>query len=209
LNRVAADFTGAEHGSVHLGHGVRMPTAGGSVSGWVFILVGAILGGVFVSPVVYGLAEGMTAHTQPPKRNNGFFGLVLVIAVASPVLGGAWAGAACHKWFARALKGARHTGCPNPRCRSSRGWDGSRCRFCGATAAGVPAGDPPEAVPEKRVIGCEKCGQKLRVPVLSAELEVTCNACKHKFGCQPLPCPGCGSSSGWNGKRCPWCGFAA
>lgn len=84
LNRVAADFTGAEYGSVNLGHDFRFPTAGKSVSGWVFILGGAILGGVLVSPVVSNVVAGVVANA-PKGPLTGLFGLV---AVALPVLGG-------------------------------------------------------------------------------------------------------------------------
>jgi hypothetical protein len=166
-------------------------------------------GEVFVSPVVYGVLEGWGEHVPPNMQKNRQLGLCVLAAIAAPVLGGAWAGAAVHKVVAGVMKNGQRGRSPNLKCGSKRGWDGGRCRFCGATSTGVPITDPPEAGPEKRVIGCEKCGQKLRVPVLSAELEVTCNSCKHKFGCKPLPCPGCGSSSGWNGRRCPWCGFFA
>ncbi len=183
LNRVAADFTGAEYGSVNLGHDFSFPTAGKSVSGWAFILGGAILGGVFVSPVVYNIVEGVVAKA-PKGPLTGLFGLV---AVALPVLGGGYVGAVAHKWVGDMFKGDRRGRCPNPQCGSVQGWDGGRCRDCGVTSTGVPVTDPPEAVPEKRVIGCEKCGQKLRVPVLPAELEVTCTSCTHKFSCQPLP----------------------
>lgn len=209
LNRVAADFTGAEHGSMDLGQGVEIPTAGKSVSGWVFILVGAILGGVLVSPVVYGLAAGGVAHTPPAMRNNGWLGLCLLVAVVAPVLAGAWAGAACHKWVGRFLEPSQRGRCPNPRCGSSRGWDGSRCRYCGATSAGQSAPDQPDGSADKRVIDCEKCHQKLRVPFTHAELLVTCKACEHKFACPPPACPKCQSPTGWNGRRCPWCGYSA
>lgn len=180
LNRVAADFTGAEHGSVNLGHDFRFPTAGRSVTGWVFILAGAILGGVFVSPLVYGLVGGVAANA-PPGR---FTGLCVLIAVALPVLGGAWVGAVAHKWVGETLKGDKRGRCPNPRCGSLNGWNGGRCRSCGTTAADSPP-PQPEAEVKTRIVGCERCGQKLRVPVVSVELDVTCTSCRHKFGYKP------------------------
>lgn len=197
LNRVAADFTGAEHGSVNLGHDFRFPTAGKSVTGWAFILAGAILGGVFVSPVVYTIVGGVAANA--PK--GVFTGLCVLVAVALPVLGGAWLGAVAHKWVGEILAGDLRGRCPNPQCGSLQGRDGERCRYCGATAGAPPASGPssgvsgeptaaavpptPATAVEARVVGCEKCGQKLRVPALSAELDVTCTSCRHKFGCKP------------------------
>ena len=186
LNRVARDFTDAEHASVDLGRGIQAPTAGKSVSGWVFILLGAILGGVFVSPMIYGLFEGGMAHTPPNVKNNSQTGLCLLFAVAAPVLGGAWVGAAIHKRIGRSMKESERGRCPNPRCGSSRGWDGSHCRHCGTTANGPPPARP-EPTQATRIVRCEKCGQQLRVPSVSAELEVTCKSCNHKFGCKPLP----------------------
>jgi len=40
-------------------------------------------------------------------------------------------------------------------------------------------GFPPKV--NHAVIGCEKCGQKLRVPVLEDEIAVTCPSCRHQF----------------------------
>jgi DNA-directed RNA polymerase subunit RPC12/RpoP len=36
-----------------------------------------------------------------------------------------------------------------------------------------------------RVIPCNNCGQKLRVPAMNAELEVRCPSCGNKFLCPP------------------------
>lgn len=43
-----------------------------------------------------------------------------------------------------------------------------------------------QGVPNRnRVVQCDKCGQKLRVPIVQSELVVTCKSCGHRFPCMP------------------------
>jgi len=44
---------------------------------------------------------------------------------------------------------------------------------------------PPNPPRASRILACKKCGQKLRVPAMDAELLVTCRPCGNKFSCQP------------------------
>jgi len=50
LKGVSSDFRSATYGEANLGAlGLTLPTAGGSVTGWIFIGVGALLAGLFIS----------------------------------------------------------------------------------------------------------------------------------------------------------------
>jgi hypothetical protein len=169
LNGVAQDFAGAQYGSVPLYQDVSFPTAGGSVSGWAFILIGAVLGGVFLSPVIDGILDSNKATIE----KNRILGLIGLALVAAPVVGGAWAGAGIHKWIGDEVKKAKEQAARQAQRHQER------------EAKRAQPAPPPAAALEPRVLACERCGQKLRVPVMQSELLVTCKSCGHKFGCPP------------------------
>ena len=88
LNRFSDDFTTATYSSVKGPWGTRWPTAGSSISGWMCIIIGGILGLVFV-----GIPLVKDSHIH-----GGFAGLM---AVGLPTLGGAWLGAVIHAGIGR------------------------------------------------------------------------------------------------------------
>ena len=195
---LANDFSRATYGSVRMAQDIYLPTAGASVTGWLFILGGAILGGVFVSPMVYNLGAEL-ALKAPNLRT---ISICTLISIVFPVIGGAWIGATIHKWFRDVINILCRIRCPNPECGSIFGWDGKQCGYCGTTAAppSSPGSNgqqheksPDPASPKTEranthIVVCEKCGQKLRFPDMAVELELTCKSCDHKFGWKPPTC---------------------
>jgi len=166
LNELTKDFTGAKYSSVPFGtqgflSGIRLPTVGQSVTGWVFIVLGAALGGALLSPVVYAFLH--------PHRMN----LMVLIIVAAPAVGGAWLGAALHNLIGEAIKNAQAERARQPQCEQERETERTQEAQQHAGAA------------DARIICCEKCNQKLRVPALLSELLVTCRSCGHKFSAPP------------------------
>lgn len=160
LNGVAGDFSDAQYGSTPLFGDVHFPTVGNSVSGCLFIVVGAALAGFFISTALADFCER--------NKIKGPIGLVLILG---PVIGGAWAGIALHQWLGSEIKKAQEQAASRSQRQQER-------------QANRPRTDPsPPRGLEPRVLTCEKCGQKLRVPSLASELLITCNSCGHKFSC--------------------------
>jgi hypothetical protein len=91
MHSVADDIRRAEYGKTQAGI-ATFPTAGRSVSGWAFIVIGALLGGVLGIIVLSGVPA--------PSQKILFF-----LAVA----GGAWVGTTLHK-FLRAVMGSGDDG---------------------------------------------------------------------------------------------------
>lgn len=77
LNGVAGDFSDAQYGSTPLFGDVHFPTVGNSVSGCLFIVVGAALAGFFISTALADFCER--------NKIKGPIGLVLILG---PVIGG-------------------------------------------------------------------------------------------------------------------------
>lgn len=172
LKCVAGDFTMAEYSQFRLkafgpmfGE-FQFPSAGKSLSGWVFIAVGAVLGLVFFNKVMHDSVEKWLVIGFPVKRARDLVGAMIALI---PVLGGAWAGAGLHWWIGDEIKksqrqSTRHTQC-EPQTFAEPGNQNSS-----ATVRD-----------DAQIVACEKCGQKLRVPCKSEELIITCRSCGHKF----------------------------
>lgn len=107
---------------------------------------------------------------------------VQALAVIGPLLIGAMVGAALHKAISDMAK---------PKQRSME-------RSAGGGEGKVEI--------TRAVIGCKKCGQQLRVPVLGTEIEVTCPACRYKFSFHAPRCSNCGFSFGLRDGKCAHCG---
>ncbi len=152
LKRISRDFTDATYGAEHDDRltAVPVPTVANSASGWVFILVGAALGGILVSPAIFTWCKTQHVLFMPHR-------VLFLLTTLPPILGG-WAGLWIHQCIAKTLGKA-------PTHRSGGGG----------------AHPQPAAATESRIISCEKCQQKLRVPGIGSELVVTCPACRHRF----------------------------
>lgn len=160
LARVADDFARATYGGVPIHRDIKditFPTAGGSLSGWLFILTGAIVAGVVVGPLLHDLVDRIGLFKF---RHPRLLVVIWVAIIGAPVLGGAWGGMALHRFISSEIK----------RQREMRGQQ----------AASASTGS-------HLLLSCEKCGQKLRLPRMDAELAVTCPACGHKFSHRPGP----------------------
>lgn len=165
LDGLARDFAAAQYGSSTpspIG-GLRFPTADGSVSGWVFIVAGALLGAL----VSYGVLPDLLKPNVKPnvteaeaKKSHDALPFILI----GGGFVGAWVGVFAHQLIAEQIK--------------------SRA---GAAPSEVPSADPgvPDGPSYYRLLVCGKCGQKLRVPGGVAVGRVTCRACGHQFPCPP------------------------
>lgn len=187
-----ADVHAAKYGSEKVWLGFSMPTIERSHSGVLFICAGialvlvlgfliglypAILRNWFGvgSPRVYttpfldgkifqpghpfdlGEALGDCLDVMVKRAGNPFHRFILGVG---PLLLGAWLGQIAHKALQRKLP---HRPPSEPSSGSS------------ALSTEQPAS------PQRQVLVCDKCGRKLRVPVLDKELVVTCPSCKYKF----------------------------
>jgi hypothetical protein len=155
LGRVAGDFTTAKYGSVPVFAGMTVPTTGRSLSGCLFVLVGAALGGVFVATVVVDVCE------RYQIKARGMFGAFLLLG---PVIAGAWVGAAVHQGIGEKLRQAAEQRQRSAEAAVRRG------REAAARAAN-----------RSRQVVCGRCGQKLRVPAAAGTLVVTCGGCGGQF----------------------------
>jgi len=163
LNGVASDFSEAQHGSTRLFGDFYFPTIDNSLTGCLFIALGAILAGVVISTTLAGIC-----------KEAGIKGPIALALILGPVIAGAWAGAAIHQWIGDEIKKSREKAARRDQRKQEHEANRSQ-----------PHPLPPPNSPEPRVLACEKCGQKLRVPTLPSELLVTCKSCGHQFSCPP------------------------
>lgn len=168
LNNILKDFVNTKYGSSNL-YGVpydsyySFPTAGDSISGWLFILIGAAL-------VVFGGVYFMDNHVWGKDLSSWISGngkyfkhpIIIIPLLLAPLWVGAWAGVWLHTLVTEVMKNSVNEQ-PN-------------------RAQTEP---PAESTSGKKVIACDKCSQKLRVPSMQTELWVTCRSCGHKFACPP------------------------
>jgi len=166
LNNIFKDFVNTKYGSTECGNDIfsrySWPTAGYSVSGWLFILIGAGL--VFFGGIYF--MENQTPSSEWHKWAAWLKkapALIKVLIAITTLWIGAWVGSWIHMLISEVMKNSIN-GQPN-RAQT----------------------DPPaESTSGKKVIACDKCGQKLRVPSMQTELWVTCRSCGHKFACPPV-----------------------
>jgi DNA-directed RNA polymerase subunit RPC12/RpoP len=184
LNRLTSDFTDANYGSFALDRegDIKFPTAGRSVSGWVFILAGAIFGGValnaitftVVPPILewlgeYSIVKNITSRMAHFTPCIFYIFVITLMIIVGPIFIGAWTGSIVHRWLGDRLKQNGHS--PNNESRIS----------------------PPHAADEQarasgsRIVACWKCGQRLRVPPIDSKTKIviSCKACGHKFEFPP------------------------
>ena len=168
LNDIFKDFVNTKYGSSKLpadtiGSFYSFPTAGDSISGWLFILIGAAL-------VVFGCVYFMDNHVWGKdlsswiSSNGKYFKHPIIVfpLLLAPLWVGAWVGVWLHMLVNEVMKNSVNE---------------QPYRAQTEPPAGSTSG--------KKVIACDKCGQKLRVPSMQTELWVTCRSCGHKFACPP------------------------
>ncbi len=129
LNSVAKDVKAAEYGNVSFLFGLKLPTAGRSVSGWVLIVAGAALGLL----LYFSLFAKNVPRYEPVWHRGAFF-----------LFGGAWLGILVHQFIGKAI------------------------------SAG-PSAKPATPESARRIVGCPKCQQQLKLPDTQSKLKVTCS----------------------------------
>lgn len=181
FNAIGKDFTDAEYGKTDfLGMGV--PTGGNSVSGWLFIVAGGILGAVTAGVIYYMWTPEPTTSrfgfgsikSQHPLRNPlalrfGFVGLVAI---------GAWVGKFLHRAFGSFIA---------LWLREATAW------WPADTLASISRSPTQQSTPDSvksrhdktERCECPQCGQKLKLPALTRNAVVTCPKCSKKFDLSP------------------------
>lgn len=165
LNEVTNDISSAHHGSSSLHDVWRLPTVANSYSGRAFIGLGAIAGAIFGGVVILNLVP--PERHAPQQREK-----LPIILAAIGGFGGAWMGAWLHRGLKATLKNT--AGSADPQASSD-----------GVHQIDVKRKDCQALPSATRILACERCGQKLRVPEMESELIVTCRSCGHKFSSQP------------------------
>ncbi len=162
LDGVGADFRSAKYGETELWKGgFRIPTVENSLSGCLFILVGAGLAGWLIGvPVFRWICNANKIH--PGKPNIIAFGVAGVC-----LLVGAWLGRWLHEGF-----GGGTVQRKNPSTTTN-------------TPSSTPVSASQEQLLQHCIVSCNTCHQKMRVPRMQQELIVTCVKCHNKFTCTP------------------------
>jgi curved DNA-binding protein CbpA len=159
MKGIVDDIRAAEYGKVQ-GGGVAWPTAGKSSSGWGFIVVGGLVGGVL----------GCVAFVASGSHAVGMLRFYLIFAAA----GGAWVGAKVHGFLRKTMGGGHATDTKagtRPAARQDE---------YGRGQGAVLHPQVSEAI-QHEMVRCPKCSQPLRVPSLDKEITITCPKCKNKF----------------------------
>jgi curved DNA-binding protein CbpA len=159
LNDIFKDFVNTKYGSIDLDPSQNSiykywPTAGNSATGWLFIIISAV---VFFFGAAYRIYDLVLS-----KKISGINLVVAIVLFWLPLWIGAWVGAWIHMLISEVLKNSVNE-------QKNR----------------AQTEPPAESTSGKKVIACDKCGQKLRVPSMQTELWVTCRSCGHKFACPP------------------------
>jgi hypothetical protein len=160
LRRLSDDASRASYGSHS--HGIwHFPTVRNSYSGWAAIVLGGVVGALVAVSVV----------DLPELRPGGCADKRYYYLGGFGAMAGAWVFSWLHRAAGESIKQSR------------------------ARAAAPPPEPQPPATPTAaagrseeagaRVLVCERCGQKLRVPRLDAQMLVTCKACLNKFWLAP------------------------
>jgi hypothetical protein len=98
INAVINDFKKAEYGETSFVGERTIPTAGKSLTGWIFIIVGGILGFLLAVFILSGLSGLMGI-----KSSNSFFRYFGMLLSFSLVSAGAWCGKEYHETIKKKL----------------------------------------------------------------------------------------------------------
>ena len=182
LSSISRDFNSAEFGSKTF-LGMNMPTASNSISAWVFLITGGLIGfliwlALFVSITQASIPQKdrSRSYDSPIGRiekkdhsgTNPFFMRIVSLTCIASVAAGAWSGKWTHQKFGTQIAGWLPKEMP--------------FSFFGGASAALAAGDTePEPSEKSRCINCPKCDQRLRLPTSAKPLTITCPKCKTCF----------------------------
>lgn len=182
MNAIREDFSNAKYGETTY-HGTKFVTVKNSVSGWVFIVVGIVAGGIL------GLILFAFVYSFLPVKNA----LFLKVAIIGCAALGAYAGKWIHENIGTSLKSQQNPGSspstntpPIPSMRTPPPVPQSR------RPPPIPTHDPEPIMKIK--ITCPHCEQRIEAPVDVIGTVVTCPTCNKDFHVgkrtpQPPPIP--------------------
>ena len=192
LSSISRDFTSAKYGSKSF-HGMAMPTSSGSISAWVFLIAGGLLGfllwlAIFVSVTSvwspkettttqsvrkFGLPGSDRYRQKETKRTNPLFARIVMITCLASVACGAWSGKWAHQTFGASITGLLPKNAPFSFFTPE-----------GPTIDNAPAKPHSEGRNQTKAsksCACPGCKQRIRVPDLGKTLQIKCPKCKKRF----------------------------
>jgi ribosomal protein L37AE/L43A len=188
FNAIGRDFTDANYGSAEFA-GISVPTSGNSLTGWLFIFAGGLLGLALAAflyltlmpelqPVRSPFGDG-TFQPRQSRKHNPILARVLFIGLGAA---GAWLGRLFHGgtgsiirlWFSKIVSGVSTAL--------------SRESTTDSPAGGVPKSELSEKAARLHT-QCPKCQQKLKLPAVERAGVFTCPKCRHQFENSNSPTP--------------------
>jgi len=119
----------------------------------------SVSGWIFIGfgiAVVEIIGVALFSSSKPPMNWVLFTKLIFFLG-----LGGAWIGAGVHRAIGKSIRTVN-----------------------GQTQSADERTSNPEPHAKDHVVKCEKCGQKLRLPVSQGDVTVTCPSCRNQFSTQ-------------------------
>ena len=190
LSSIERDFASAKFGSRKV-FGMEMPTASGSISAWIFLITGGLMGLLLWVTIYVSATEawspkekastqttstflpGMDFRKKQNKSPNPLSVRITMLTLFASVAGGAWSGRWAHQQFGATIANwlPKDFSFPffasmSPALASDQesNPDGSR--------------DPTGA---SRNSTCPQCEQKIRLPHIEKAVRVTCPKCGKQF----------------------------
>lgn len=163
LSGIGKDFADTRFGQSKLHAWFPAPN---TVSGWIFIIIGGIIGGW-----VFNVAEASTKN-QGPESSSNFRLMLMVIGL------GCWAGALAHRVMTRLFFKAES---PTPTGSAVSVSTAQASSSTSGGAGGTAKNTGSNTSTSRSDIPCPTCNQMLRVPDLEKKIKVTCSRCGEKF----------------------------
>lgn len=186
LSSVSRDFESAEFGSKNV-FGMEMPTSSNSISGWIFLITGGLIGFL----IWLSLFEAMEQAWAPKKKfvppsDFPFPGIrryqktefnpmgirVMLLTCVALIGGGAWSGKWFHQTFGNRIAG----------------WLPKQMPFQFSDLGPLALGMGKESKNKQSTANtatqptrCPNCRQKLRLPNAAENQTITCPKCQTKF----------------------------
>ena len=186
LSSIERDFASAKFGSRKV-FGMEMPTASGSISAWVFLITGGLIGLLFWTAIFVLVfvppkkeAKPQTGRFRfPPSVSrtessfNPLYTRIVMLTCVASVAGGAWCGRWTHQKFGSSISNWLPKSSPFPFFRSATATIEDRQMN--------PTGHQRDQDDSSKTCHCPNCQQKIRVPDLNKRLQLQCPKCQKQF----------------------------
>ena len=192
LSSIERDFASAKFGSRKV-FGMEMPTASGSISAWVFLITGGLMGLLLWAAIYVSATEawkpkdeartqstsmfqqGIDFRKKQNKRPNPLSVRITMLTLFASVAGGAWIGRWAHQQFGATIANWLPRELPFSFFKSTPPSIGAGTDHSGPTSPGQ------KSTRAFRTDACPFCKQMVRVPVQGKTLKVKCPECQKQF----------------------------